>query len=198
MTKIILLDLDGVTIKRKNFFSQRLAVRQKIPHKNILTFFKNEYKQAVRGRADIKKVLPAYFKKWNWQGSLDGLLKYWFDPEKEEDLRVMKILKALRLNGKKVYLVSDNEKHRKNYLLKNLGLHKKFDRCFFSCDLGFAKSEPEFFKKVLKNLEIEAKEIFYWDDDRSNIQSARLVGIAGKVYQYKRFKIWSKRLLTNK
>ena len=183
MVKAILLDLDGLVIRpRHKYFSEKLSEDYKIPLSEIMPFFKNEYKLAAKGEVGIREVLPLYLKKWGWKKSLDDFLTYWFESEKTPDTNILEISKKLREKGLKVYLVSNNEKERANYVMKDLGLKNLFDGGYFSCNLGFTKSEPEFFQKILEDLKFKSGEIMHWDDDPKEVDAAKSVGINAKLY----------------
>lgn len=183
MIKLILFDGDGVVIKkREKFFSQRLAERQGLPIETIMPFIKNDYKLCAVGKADLKEVLLKYFEDWKWNGTVDELLKFWFEAEKEIDENVIAEIENYRKNGIKIGLVSDNEKYRGEYLLKNVGLAKYFDFVFLSCEMGMNKSNPQFFQKVLETTGFAADEIQYWDDEQENVDMAKSLGVEGKLF----------------
>ena len=190
MSKIILLDLDGIVIRpRHKYFSVRYSEDHGVPLKDILPFFKGEYKKAARGETTIKEVLPAYLSKWRWKGSVEEFLNYWFDSERTLDENVLGVVRDLRNMGNKIYLVSDNEVERGKYIMEKLGLKNEFDGGFFSFDLGYTKGEPEFFQKVLNKLNLKPQDLEYWDDDPKNVEVAKEVGINAKVYNsYEEFK----------
>jgi putative hydrolase of the HAD superfamily len=176
--RAILLDVDGVVIKpRDKYFSEKLSKEYDIPLSEIIPFFKNEYKKAAIGKADIKKILPSYLRKWGWKKGTDSFLRYWYESEKEINEKVIDKVMDLRKKGIKVFLVSDNEKGRANFIMENLGLKNKFNGGFFSCSLGITKSDPQFFKAVMDKMNIDPKQIFYWDDDPKNIDVAEDAGI---------------------
>ena len=151
MSKIILLDLDGIVIRpRHKYFSERYSEDHGVPLIDIIPFFKGEYKKAARGETTIKEVLPAYLSKWGWKGSVEEFLSYWFKSERTLDENVLEVVRSLREKENKIYLVSDNEAERGKYVMEKIGLKNEFDGAFFSYDLGFTKGEPEFFQKVIE------------------------------------------------
>jgi len=154
-----------------------------------MPFFKGDYKKAAIGEVDIRDVLPSYLKKWGWTKSLDDFLNYWYESERDIDERVIEVVKELREKGIKVYLVSDNEAGRGKYLMEKVGLGNEFDGSFISSVLGVTKSNPQFFEKVVNNLQVQPEEIEYWDDDSENVEVANSVGIKGHTYSdFEKFK----------
>lgn len=182
--KELLLDVDGVVIRPRNkYFSEKFSEDYRIPLDQILPFFKGEYKKAAIGEVNIKDILPDYLQKWGWKGTVDDFLKYWYESEKDVDQGVLKIVRELRKNGVRVHLVSDNEAGRAKYLMEVVGLGKEFDSGFFSSELGVTKSDPQFFQKVAEQLQTEAGNIIYFDDDQKNVDAAKGVGIDAHLFE---------------
>ncbi|CAN5683533.1 hypothetical protein BH11PAT2_BH11PAT2_03800 [soil metagenome] len=181
--KAVLFDLDGIVIVgRKRFFSERLAQEQNIPMEAVLEFFQNDLKPCSFGQADLKEKLAPYLVKWNWQGSVDDLLDYWFSSESTRDEEVLAIVKQLRDRGVKCYIATRQEKYRLQYLLDVVGLKDDFDGIFCTCNIGFDKSDPAFFKHALAELGLEPKEVLYFDDLQKNVDTASGLGISAHFY----------------
>src|SRR3989338_4300851 len=181
MTKVLLIDADGVVIVGK-YFSERLSEKFGIPLERVLRFFKNEYTQCVLGKADLKKELAKFISLWKWKDSLDALLDFWFSGDAIcQD--IIEIIDTLRKRGMRCYIVSDNEMQRARYLMDTMGLSRHVDGGFFSCEVGHTKSEQAFFENILAKLsDVMPAEIFYWDDDEKNIEIAKRLGIRVGLY----------------
>ena len=183
MIKEVLFDADGVVVKsRGQFFSQRLAQRQGLTPEEVLPFFKGDYQLCAIGKANLREVLPQYFAKWKWNGTIDELLQFWFEAERDLDEEVMTIINDLRKRGIRVGLATDNEELRGKYLLEEVGLADKFDDVFISCRMGVKKSNPDFFTQVIKSTGFEPREIQYWDDDQKNVDIAKKLGIDAVLF----------------
>lgn len=183
MIKVALFDVDNVIIKRREYFSQFLAREYKIPSELVMEFFKNEFKLCSLGKADLKEEIVKYFEKWGWEKSVDDLLRIWFENEKEIDLEVISAVEKLRRKEIKCYLATNQEKYRLNYLWENLKLKNFFDGVFDSCELGYSKSEKEFYQSVLGKLgDIKPEEIVFWDSDEKIVAAANEFGISGRLY----------------
>lgn len=184
MAKAILFDADGVVIKEHEYFSVRYKrdFGKSLNDDIILNFFKNEYKDTAVGQADLKELLAERIEEWGWDGSVDELLTYWFEGEREVDSDVLTIVKTLRDTGVICCLASDNEAYRAEYLLDVVGLREHFDEVFFSCYVGHTKSELEFFLAIIDRLNVSLDEILYFDDDPKNVEVAKGVGIHGVHY----------------
>ncbi len=182
MVKEILVDADGLVIDKHEYFSARLARRQNIPLENIMPFFKSEYTLCATGKADLKVEIAQYLPKWNWTDSVDDLLDFWFFGESHVDEQVMAKLTEMRANGIGTYLITDNEAHRAKYIRETMDLGSRFSGHFFSCEIGYTKSQPDFFVEVLKRLNRNPNEVAAWDDDPKNVAIIAGQGIIANVY----------------
>ena len=182
--KAILFDIDGIVITgRKHFFSYRLAREHGIPEKDVEEFFKNDFRECSFGRADLKEKIAPYLIKWGWKGSVDDLLKYWFESESTTDREVLRIISELRSRGVKCYMASRQEKYRLQYILDVIGLKNDFDGIFSTCDIGYDKWQPEFFEYIFNKLSLQPKEIMFFDDGEQNIETASKLGISSYLYE---------------
>lgn len=96
----------------------------------ISEFFVNDFRECSFGKADLKEKITPYLTKWNFRGTFEDLLKFWFESENYIDEEVMKIIKDLRLKGIKCYIATRQEKYRKDYIWNELGLSDRFDGIF--------------------------------------------------------------------
>jgi len=96
---------------------------------------------------------------------------------------VIKKTQELRSRGVKCYLVTDQEKHRAEYILKELKFDQEFDSCFFAFELGYSKTTPEFFETIIEKLDLKPEEIMLFDDDEEDLSTAAQLGIGTKLYR---------------
>ena len=58
-----------------------------------------------------------------------------------------------------------------------LCLHERFDRCFFSNEIGLRKPDPSCYQHVLRTLNAQNTEVVFFDDSLECIEGARAAGI---------------------
>lgn len=188
--KILLLDMDGLVVIRDKVFSVRISEKLNIPLEKFLPFFKNEFQLCLVGKADLKSELKKYAPAWGWKNSVDELLKFWFDGEKEINHEVLDKALDLRKKGYQIYLVTNNEKYRVDFLWNKIGLKKYFDGMFSSAEVGLKKPDPKFYLKVLEILKVTPDQVIFMDDDEGNVESAKEIGMDARFYSgIKDFKV---------
>lgn len=176
LPKIILLDADGVVLKKHaEYFSEKFAREHDAPSDELKEFFKGPYKLCQTGKADLKEELKDRLSTWGWDKPVEEFLEFWFSEDVVLDQEVLALAQDLHAKGIQCYLATDQEKYRKAYIQQLLD--GQLDGYFISCDLGFTKSQPEFFQAVLQKLGATPADVAYFDDDQQNVDTARSVGI---------------------
>lgn len=184
MIKYLLLDVDGIVIHREMYFSTRFLHDYGVPEERIQPFFQNEFKQCIVGQADLKKEIAKYLESWNWKGSIDELLNYWFEFESTTDQPLIVFVQELRAKNVHCYLQTQNEKYRTQYIWENVGLQNSFDGVFSSANIGAKKATKEFWEKVYERLnKPEKNEGMVWDDDEEVVQAAQNFGFQASFYK---------------
>ncbi|TXG77927.1 HAD family hydrolase [Candidatus Dojkabacteria bacterium] len=190
MIKYLLLDADGVIINPPYMFSTKLAKEYGITLEMTSDFFTGIFVECIEGRADLKEVLPPYLKEWGWSKTVEDFIDYWFQSEHDIDKELVKYVQEVRSKGIKCFVATNQEKHRAEYMLNELGFTNSFDKVYASSGLGYKKPDQMFFNKILSDLgKVNKKEILFWDDTVKNVESAKMFGINAEVYSnYKDFK----------
>jgi putative hydrolase of the HAD superfamily len=180
----VLFDIDGVVIPEGQlYFSGRLARHLGIDIEIILPFYENEFNRCLVGQADLKEELQQYVRSWGWTGSIDELIEFWFRSERETDSQLLEDIKTLREKGIPCFIASNQEKHRAEYLLLDVGLSQHFDGAFFSCYIGCMKNDPAYFYHVLEKIgPIEPHRIYFWDNIEMYVEVAHHLGIVAHRY----------------
>ncbi len=152
----------------------------------MMRFFNNEFQDCTIGKADLRQELKKYLKLWKWNKSVDQLLNYWFKIENEPGLirkGMVKKIKQWKQAGLVVYLVTDNDKHRGNHLIKTYGLRRLFKSIFLSWQIGCHKADKRFWKHVLSQTKFNPAEIIFIDDNPKNVQTAKKLKINAFLFQ---------------
>ena len=182
---VAIFDFDGV-INKSEYFSIKYAKEFAISHQLISQFFQLEFDKCAKGEADIKSLLPPYLEKWNWDEDVDSFLNFWFQNDIELDMELINFIAEIKKQNHYVVLASQQEVNRKNHLWEELELNLIFHKFYCTCDLGYLKSDKEFYSIILADLKAHhiiksAREVIFFDDSKRFIETASEIGI--KTYQ---------------
>ncbi len=185
MIKAIIFDSDGMVTPSKRF-SDDLEAKFGISLQKSILFFKNEFQKCLIGEADLKEEFQKYLKKWECDKSVDFLIKYWFESQKDCDAQVLLKIKELQSMGIKCYLATNQEKYRTEYMKNEMGFEDIFDEIFSSAEIGLKKPDQTFFEYIYKKINknnIFKNEIMFWDDEPKHIEQANKYGFNSFVYK---------------
>ncbi len=183
MIKHLLLDIDGLVLKKEMYFSDRIAKDFGIDPHDVIRFFKNEYKLCQIGKADLKKEIEKYLPIWGWKKSVDELLTYWFTAESDIDQNVIEFVDKLQAQGVHCYLQTNNEKYRLQYIAETLQLSKHFEKILASSELSVGKPNIEFWGKIHEAIgKPEKQQVLVWDNEKPCVDSAKAFGFNAEIY----------------
>jgi putative hydrolase of the HAD superfamily len=175
---LLLFDIDGV-LNQSDYFTVQYEKDVGVKREVFDRFFKDELPDLLIGKERIEDVLTIYFETWEWKGTTDEFLEYWFEHDVKFDRELLKIIQELKEKGIKIGIASQQEFRRKKYLLNHNNLSEIIDFSYFSCDLGYLKTEPEFYQYILSQ---HHEKIYFWDDTQENVDIANLAGIHSYLY----------------
>ena len=183
---VILFDADGVLTLPEEVFSVVYARSHGLDPKPFEQFFRNDWKPIATGKKDLKESIVENAELWQWPGSADDLLDYWFKTEDIRNEELIEVIRKLKAQGMPCYLATEQEKYRGQYM-QNIMFKDLFDGYFITAELGVSKTEPEFFEKIIENLktkysEITPQDITFFDDSQAKVATARSVGIHGQLF----------------
>ena len=180
--KHIFFDADGVVIKNKYLFTQHLEQDYGIKMDKMLPFFTGVFRQCSVGKSDLKEELAKVIADWGWPGTVDELLAYWFSKGTQIDQEVVEYVKILREQGARCFMTTDQEKYRGQYLGRELGSGKIFERVFYSAEVGCSKKEQRFWEYVFGEVNDAPESSLFIDDDKANVDSVAAFGLDTYLY----------------
>ncbi len=187
MYKVVIFDSDGMLIHGPRF-SEKYASEYNVSIDTMTPFFRNSFEKCLVGNADLKEELQkGWLKKWQWNGSVNELLDYWFSVGGQLNKEVFDSVSKLRSKGIICILATNQEKYRTEHLSKTFGFVEVFDKVFSSAHVGYKKSNPKFLDHVMKYISdidnpIEKQHVIFWDDDSENIDKIKNYGLETKLF----------------
>jgi len=174
--RIVILDVDGV-VTHPSRFASKLEKDHGVASAAWFAFLEGPYQETLTGKADLKTVIQPFLAEWNWKGTVDEFLTYWFRTEDVVNEEVLKVVEDLGVRGIKCYLASNQDKYQMEFLRDTMNLKHWFDGVFCSAGLGCQKPDKQFFERLLKRIDpkrqLLGQEIIYWDDEDANVKAAK-------------------------
>ena len=178
----VLFDVDGVLVHPWRFRDFLIREHQ-IQPEMTLPFFRGPFGQCAVGKSDLAKELPSYLAEWGWSGSLESFIDSWLSEENAPNSIVLDYVVRLRDRGIRCHVVSTQEPNRARYLAQEMGFAKRFESLLFSCDLGAAKPDPEYFRRAASRIGQDPSRLLLVDDAVANVEAARAEGWEAVLYQ---------------
>ncbi|TWF52960.1 HAD family hydrolase [Neorhizobium alkalisoli] len=179
--KILMVDVDGVLVHGRPrdglaYFTdieRDLGISIKLLQRE---FFHPHWAEIIIGHEPIEPRLTAVLKRIAPHLDTETLLRYWFENDSRLDQTLLADLADLRAKGTRLYLATNQEHRRANWLMKEHGLAQHFDGIFYSAALGCKKPSHDFYRLATEAVSLPREEIFYIDDAAENIESATAFG----------------------
>ena len=95
-------------------------------------------------------------------------------------VRKLEMLKRLRMDGYKVYMLSNTNEEHWRYMEENMfpePVSTYFDKVFMSQVIGMAKPDRRVFELVLREIGAKAEDCLYVDDTVVNCEAAAKIGL---------------------
>ena len=177
----ILVDIDGVLVSGRPQDGAHLFTDLErdlgIPLDRLPSeFFALRWPAIVTGRKPLLPELTEVLATLAPAVSAETLIDYWFRNDSRIDRSVLAAIVALRRQGRRVYLATNQEHMRATYLMKEMGLERHVDGMFYSAAIGYRKPDEEFYRYVAAAVETPPKRTVLIDDTEANVMAARAFG----------------------
>lgn len=180
----VLFDADGVlqrpSVWWRQAFEQLLGTTAAASIDAFVRDFDAAERSALRVSAGFEDILASLLDRWNCSGRVSEVLQILTMIEVYDD--VMGAVQSLRLSGVPCHLATNQQAHRARHMSEVMAYRTRFDREFYSCYLGAAKPELEYFATILRELNLPGQSLLFLDDRQENVAAAREAGLRAAVY----------------
>lgn len=190
--RIVFFDVDGVLIQgyhakpelRKYWdesMESDLGINRSHFQENFISgVFLQEI---VSGKKDLKSEISDYLLSINSTISADKFIKYWLTGDSNINHLLFEKIKILKETGKvKLFLATNQEHNRANYLMNELKFNEYFDDIFHSGRIGFAKPDRKYFENVMEHIGNSSHRPIFFDDSQGVVDAANDYG--WEAYQF--------------
>lgn len=179
--KVLMMDVDGVLVggrpsDGRHLFAELEADLGLSPDRLRQTFFTPFWEAIVTGREGLTERLTPVLAEIAPKVSAERLIAYWFENDSRVDQAVLSAVKRCRDRGLPVFLATNQEHLRADYLMRQVGLGAHVDGIIYSAALGHRKPSAEFFERAAAIAAAAPEDIVLVDDTLANVEAARQAG----------------------
>ena len=179
--KCLMLDVDGVLVFGRPSDGQHWMVGLKedlgiVPRELSQAFFKAAWQDVIVGRKEIVPTLQAALDHLAPTLRAEDVITYWFEMSARVVQPVLDDVRAARQAGHPVFLATNQDHSRADYLLHTVGLQGEVDGIVYSAKAGHRKPEPGFFAFAEQMTGFDAAELLLVDDTLENVEAAAAKG----------------------
>ncbi len=183
MIKNVVFDLGNVILKDKpNAILDSLGLNQQESESVNKVFF-GDWEELDLGKINLQQHLEkCKFGFLLKKETAEKLLNYYkYRPFNQE---IIRIIKQLKTNGYKVFILSNNNIDVKNYLM-NLPFIQNFDGEVYSCDYQILKPNLEIYKILFEKYNLLPEKCYFVDDRKQNVEAGEKLGMKCFVFNDK-------------
>ena len=179
--KVLMMDVDGVLVSGRpsddrHLFAELEADLGLSPDRLRQTFFTPFWEAIVTGREGLTERLTPVLAEIAPRVSAERLIAYWFENDSRVDQAVLSAVQRYRDRGLPVFLATNQEHLRADYLMRQVGLGAHVDGIIYSAALGHLKPSAEFFERAAAIAAAAPEDIVLVDDTLANVEAARQAG----------------------
>jgi putative hydrolase of the HAD superfamily len=181
--RLVLLDADGVIQEPSREWLPRVESVCGDPARasEFLEKFYATEAMFMAGGEGVGSALEELLRAWNSPCSVGEAMQLWRCIAKNHE--ILEIVNTIRARGTSVALASNQQPERARYMSQDLEYDMAFDQCFYCCDLGYAKPDPEYFRSILKHSGVLEAEVLFLDDREVNVNAAKSLGIHAERFE---------------
>lgn len=178
----IIFDVDGVLINGfhaneqfRNRWDENLYDELGITQDDLTNhFFNKRFGDVLIGKRPLHEALNESLGDLKFNGTSQDIIDFWMKNDSNINYAVLDIVKKLNSASCDLYIATNQEHVRANYLWQHLGFKSYFKDIFYSARIGHAKPSLEYF--VYINNAIGGEDIIFFDDHPQNIDVAKSCG----------------------
>lgn len=179
--KCLMLDIDGVLVDGRpgdgqNWKTSLMEDLGVSPSELSQAFFKVEWQDIVEGRKELMPTLEAALTRMTSPVRAKDLISYWFEMDSRIVESVLLDVQVARKRGMPVFLTTNQEHMRAEYLMQTVGLGREVDGIVYSALAGHKKPDREFFAFAERTAGFAPDELLLVDDTPANVEGALASG----------------------
>jgi putative hydrolase of the HAD superfamily len=185
MTRAVLFDVDGVLINGYHFrpelrvkWDEHLERDMGVNPDRFRAEFIYELfvKQVIVGRMSLLDGLDRVLPGLGYRGPSLAFARYWLEKDSNINQPLLDLVAKLKAVGTPLYIATNQEHLRAQWLWGNLGFRDHFEDIFYAARIGATKPHKPFFDWVSNRLGPQSEPPLFFDDTPEVVKAARAHG----------------------
>lgn len=178
--RTVLLDADGVLQRRRPGLVRGLL---RLGGPRFVVDAMRAEVRCLTGEHDFPDALAQAMRRHRMPGDAADVARGWLDIV--VDPRRLELVDALRTDGVRVALATNQHRFRGSYMREHLRLDDHVDAAYYSFEQGVAKPDAAFFTRILDDLGDPPGSVLFIDDLPGNVRAARRLGIDARLHLWR-------------
>jgi HAD superfamily hydrolase (TIGR01509 family) len=182
--RAVLFDADGVLQRTAPWREDLAEVVETDDERNeqlLDDIAKAEGPHTQSGEVDIGHSLTKVLDRYDEVDlPVEAVYDAWNAIEVHED--VLDGVRDLAGRGLVLALTTNQNEPRAAWMRENLPYDELFDAQFYSCEIGLAKPDPDYFRHVLEALDVAPEDALFLDDTAVNVEAAAGLGLRAELF----------------
>ena len=139
-------------------------------------FFKKICSLVESGKISDEDFFNGIIREYDLDIDLDEIIDFYNQSNGEYNLEVLDLLKRIKDNGNKVYILSNLKKIDYNNFIRDIS-KDYYDKFYKSYEIGYNKPDKEIYEYVIKDIGVNPSNILFFDDKENNVKYSKELGI---------------------
>jgi putative hydrolase of the HAD superfamily len=191
VTRAVFFDVDGVLV---HGYHSRPELQRRWDENLLADLgidpeeFKNRFifdvfvKKVLLGKVGLVEALDLVLPQLGYKGPTQRIVSYWLEHDSQLNVELVDVVRRLKASGCKLYIATNQEHLRAQWLWQTLRLGEVFDDMFYAARLGIMKPEPRYFDEVERRIGPQSQPPLFFDDTEKVVAGARKAGWEAVVF----------------
>jgi putative hydrolase of the HAD superfamily len=140
-------------------------------------------KKVIIGQLGLVEALDAVLPQLGYKGPTQRFVAYWLERDSQLNTELIGIAGQLKSAGARIFVATNQEHLRAQWLWQTLRLGETFDDMFYAARLGVTKPNPRFYAEVERRIGPQPEPPLFFDDSPEVVAAARKAGWEAVVYE---------------
>lgn len=181
----VLFDVDGVLVHsrfhpdatKRRLWDEHLLADMGIEPDRFQALFGRVFNHVIVGKKSLISVLDEFLPTVGYTGSTMSFIAYWFERDTHINYDLLDAIRVFRRsNEARVYLATNQEHQRANFLWQRFRLEHIFDDMLYAARLGAMKPDRAFFEAAQSFLPESDHPPVLFDDSEDCVAGAKKFG----------------------